>query len=89
MSAYCLVELPDIDLLEVEMALYKVDIFTRKAGDEKWSLLAIAGIVGKPVDELKVDRTRQFVNTVSLVVEGDLMVARSIQSLGLVVRTIC
>ena len=70
------------------MALYKVEIFTRKAGDENRPLLAIAGIVGKPVGELKVDRTKIFVNTVTVVVEGDIVVARSIQGLGCTVRQI-
>ena len=70
------------------MALYRVEIFSRRAGDETPPLLAIAGIVGKPVGELKVDRTKQFVNIVSIVVEGDIVVARNIQSLGCNVRQI-
>ena len=64
------------------MALYTVEIFTRRKGDEDKPLLAIAGIVGKPVQELRVDRTKLSLGTVSVVVEGDLDVVRNIRVLG-------
>lgn len=68
------------------MALYRVEIHARKTSEADQQLRAIAGIVGKPVTDLKADKSGLPVGVVRLVVEGDHVVARNIQGLGCVVR---
>ena len=46
------------------MALYQVTVLTDVRRPETPTLLAIAGITGKPVAELDVDRTKKSVGVV-------------------------